>query len=150
MRPLLPVLALIIASCSSAPSDTTPSGTVRLFLDAMERSNGDPEALGEAYALLSAPTRRALAERAHFANALGGRRFEAWEMLVQGRFRLNFAPARGSAGMRERIEGEQARVTVTSADGSRRAEIPLVREDGRWRIALSIPPTRERPAAPPE
>ncbi len=132
-------LALVLASgCSDVPSDETPRGALRLFLAAMERSAHDPEALRDAYALLSAPTRRALAERAHDAETLGADGLEPWQMLVRGRYRQTFTPAAGGRGMREEVDGDHARVTVTSQDGSRHAEVPLVLEDGRWRIVLPI------------
>ncbi len=143
-RRMLIVLALLASAsaCSDVPSDQTPRGALRLFLSAMERSEHDPDAQREAYALLSASTRRALAARAHDAETLGADGLEPWEMLVRGRYRQTFAPARGSRGMRERIDGDRARVVVTSEDGSRRAEVPLVREDGRWRIVLPITSAR--------
>ena len=134
--------ALALGACSDEPTDETPSGTVTLFLRAMERSAADPDALEDAYRLLARPTRRALADRAHAAGALGGRQFAPWEMLVAGRYRQTFNPRPGARGMAESIEGNRATVTVTSEDGDRRAEVPLVREDGAWRIVLELPPTR--------
>lgn len=143
-------LGLPLAGCTEAPTDETPSGTVRLFLAALQRSERDPAALREAYRLLSASSRRALAERAHLAGSLGARELEPWEMIVAGRSRETFAPARGSRGMRESIDREHATVTVRSQDGDRTAEVALVRERGRWRIVMELPPTRARPEeAPP-
>jgi hypothetical protein len=135
-------LAMGVAACSDAPSDDTPRGTVRLFLQAMERSERDPSALEDAYRLLARPTRRALMERAHMAGSLGGREFQPWEMLVRGRYRQTFTPRRGGRGMRESIEGDRATVTVTASDGERRAEIPLLREEDGWRIVIDMPPLR--------
>lgn len=141
-RAALLSIVLLASSCSDVPSDETPRGAVRLFLSAMARSEDDPRALREAYGLLSASTRRALVERARFAESLGANELEPWEMLVRGRFRQSFTAARGARGMREQIDGNEATVTVTNEGGSRRAEVPLVREDGRWRIVLEIPPVR--------
>ncbi len=142
------VLAGVAApACSSSPSDETPSGALRLFLEAMDRSASDSSALEEAYALLDRRARAQLAERARMASALGGGRdFEPWEMLVPGRFRLRFAPARRKA-MRDRIDGNRATVTVLGAAAGERAEVPMVREGKHWRVALELPPSRE-PAAP--
>lgn len=139
MRRLAIPIALFAAACSEAPSDETPSGTVELFLDALDRSEHDERALREAYVLLAASTRRALMERARLAGSLGGREFQPWEMLVRGRSRLAFTPRGGSAGMRESIEGERATVTVTDEDDEHTARVPLVREDGRWRIVIDLP-----------
>lgn len=132
------VAGLLLLGCSDAPTDETPSGALRLFLEAMDRSDWDREALRDAYALLSPDARRGLEERAHTANTLSGRAFEPWEMLAQGRFRLRFAP-RSRDGMVERIEGDRAVVVVTGDRDGERAEVPMVREDGRWRIALELP-----------
>ena len=64
-------------------------------------------------------------------------------MLVRGRFRRTFAVREGGRGMEESIDGENATVTVRSEDGSRSARVPLVLEDGHWRIVIEIPPARE-------
>lgn len=144
MRPALAIPILLLASsCSDVPTDETPRGAVRLFLSAMARTHDDPSALREAYSLLSASSRRALIERARFAESLGATKLEPWDMIVRTRARPAFTPAPGARGMRERIDGDRAVVVVTNADGSRRAEVPLVRERGRWRIVIDIPPLRE-------
>jgi hypothetical protein len=139
MRRAFPILLVLAAACSDVPTDETPRGTVQLFLAAMERSEHDEEALREAYVLLSAPARRELQERAHTATSYGADEMRPWEMLVRGGFRLTFTPASRGRGMRERIDGDQAIVVVQNESGDRRAEVPLVREDGRWRIVLELP-----------
>jgi len=135
------------ASCGGSPVDESPVQTVRHFLELMERGAADEAALREAYRLLDASARKALAERAERAGTLARRRYEPWQMLAQGRFRLLFAPA-SPGGMREHVTGERALVTVTGAKKGERAEVPLVREQGRWRIVLPIPKMRSeaRPA----
>lgn len=144
MRKTRPILlpTLVLAACSDVPTDETPRGTVQLFLAAMERSERNEEALRDAYVLLSAPVRRELQERAHIATSYGAREMRPWEMLVRGGFRLSFTPAKGGRGMRERVDGEHALVTVQNEAGDRKAEVPLVREDGRWRIVLELPGSR--------
>ena len=136
----LSLIALAAVGCTEAPSDDTPSGALRMFLDAMERSERDPEALQEAYALLAAPARHGLQERAHLATSLGGREFEPWEMLVRGRFRRTFT-ARESHGMEERVDGDEATVVVRGDDGQV-ARVPMALEDEGWRVVLAIPPAR--------
>jgi hypothetical protein len=144
------LLCAAVQACSGGDSEArSPVATVRHFLDVMERSAGDEAALEEAYQLLDGSSRKALAERAERASTLAGRRFEPWQMLAQGRFRLRFAPA-SPRGMRERVSGERALVTVTGAQPSQRAEVPLVFEQGRWRIALPIPTMRTEPRPPAE
>ena len=113
---------------------------VRHFLEVMERSATDDAALLEAYGLLDQGAQRALAARATRTRALSGQAFEPWQMLAQGRFRLRFAHARG--GMKERIDGERAVVVVSGSGAGQRAEVPLVREQGRWRIQLVLPAMR--------
>ncbi len=133
-------LALLGAAsgCSSTPTDETPSGALTLFLEAMSRSEWDRDALRDAYELLSPAARESLTERARMANTLSGRSHEPWEMLSQGRFRLRFAPRR-QGGMIERIEDDGAVVVVAGARDGERAEVPMVREGDRWRVALELP-----------
>lgn len=141
----LALAALVALGCTEEPSDETPAGAVRLFLDAMSRSDRDPAALREAYGLLARPARRGLSERARLAESLGGRDIQPWDMIAQGRYRQAITPAPGSRGMRESIEGSRATVTVMDERGQRRAEVPLVREDGGWRIELELPDARPEP-----
>jgi hypothetical protein len=129
---------LLLAACGR-PRGESPVETVRKFIDAVGRGSDEEASLREAYALMDASARAELARRAERAGSLSGRGFEPWQMLVRGRFRLSFAPA-AHAGMRERIEGDRAVVTVVSDKGGQRAEVPLVREQGHWRIQLLLPP----------
>jgi hypothetical protein len=106
----------------------------------MDRSSWDQSALKEAFHLLEADARAALSERAREVPSLSGRELEPWDMIAQGRYRLRFAPRPGD-GLREVIDasGDRATVTVLGADPDDRAAVPLVRERGRWRIALAVP-----------
>jgi hypothetical protein len=137
-----------VGACTPAPSDTTPTGALRMFLRAMEQTSSNERALEEAYGLLDLHARDALGERARDASALAnGREFAAWEMLAQGRYRVRFAYAEYGS-MRERIEGERATVTVLGTDGRSRAEVPMVREDGHWRVVLVVPAPAPRDEGP--
>jgi len=65
-------------------------------------------------------------------------------MFVQGRFRLKIPL--GRAEIREHVEGDRATVVIR---GRRRtAEVELIREEGRWRVSLDVPPVRRTPAPP--
>jgi hypothetical protein len=141
------IASAALAGCGGSPIDESPVETVRHFLEVMERGAADETALREAYRLLDASARAALVERAERASTLARRRYEPWQMLAQGRFRLLFAPT-APGGMREQVRGERAFVTVSGGKPGERAEVPLVREQGRWRIVLPIPKTRSevRPA----
>ena len=125
-------------ACGRSALPETPVEVVRQFLEAMKHSADDESALVEAYGLLDQNAQRALTARATRARALSGQAYEPWQMLAQGRFRLHFE-ARGA--MRERIDGERAVVVVNGAH-DKRAEVPLVREQGRWRIQLVLPAMR--------
>ena len=70
-------------------------------------------------------------------------------MIARGRYRQSFAPAAGARGMRETIDGERATVRVQGGSPEQRADVPLVREGGRWRLVIDIPPVRERVEPPP-
>jgi hypothetical protein len=145
------LLAVALATaCSPAPPDETPTGALRLFLRAMERTGTDPAALEEAYALLDVRARQALEQRARDASALAnGREFAPWEMLAQGRYRVRFGYAEYGS-MREHIDGERATVTVVGTNGRDRAEVPLVRETGHWRVVLDVPTAAPHPDTRPE
>jgi hypothetical protein len=145
MRTLRTALGLALAlgagGCSATPTDDTPTGALKLFLAAMDRSEWDEDALAEAYALMSHDAREALAERARTAEALSGRDLEPWKMIPQGRFRLRFSPRR-QGGMREQVDGASAVVVVTGNLEGERAEVPMVLEDDGWRVVLELPPLR--------
>ncbi|MFW5875413.1 MAG: hypothetical protein ACOCXM_01625 [Myxococcota bacterium] len=139
MRVLILMGVVLLAGCPSEPDDSSPAGALHLFLDAMDRSEWDEEAQREAYALLSAEARSRLAQRARQAEALSGRAFEPWDMLTRGRFRLRLAP-RDRGGMVERVQGDRATVVVRGRTPERRAEVPMVRAEDGWRVALEVPP----------
>jgi len=136
---------LLCLGCGRSPD--SPVAVVRDFLDAMARSRDQNQAMIEAYGLLDSAARDALKRRADRARSLSGRPYEPFQMLAQGRFKLNFAPA-VPRGMHERVDGERAVVTVVGVKPDQRAEVPLVRENGQWRIHIDIPPMRNEPAMP--
>lgn len=128
---------MLVAACSSTPTDATPKGALTLFLNSMQRGSYDPDGLRAAYELLDASSRGALADRARLSGALSnGREFQPWEMLVRGRFQLRFSPEPG--GLTETITGENAVVTIRGAHASEVARVPMKREGGRWRVALDL------------
>src|SRR5687768_9066653 len=127
LRPVLLgslVLGLLGPGCSSPPTDETPAGALRLFLDAIwtsEAQDGDDdrEMLVTAYELLDEESRDRLARDARLAGALGGREREPWEMLAAGASRMVLVP-RPSGGMRETYDadGRSATVMVSGEDGA--------------------------------
>jgi hypothetical protein len=133
--------SLALAACGRAGRDDSPIATVRHFLEVMDRSADEDDALAEAYRLLDDSAQGALAQRALRTGMLSGRDYQPWQMLAPGRFALHFAPA-SPGGMHERVNGDTAVVTVTGDKPGQRAEVPLVRQHGKWRIKLVIPPMR--------
>src|SRR6185369_3533326 len=114
----------------------------RLFVEAMERSEGDRHGLEDAYRLLSLPTRERLVSRARQAAALGAAERQPWEMLVEGTAHLRFSPRPG--GFREQAtdDPDHVIVLVTGAGEGESASLPLVHEEGGWRIELEVPEAR--------
>jgi len=131
---LLAVIFCTFLACRSEPTDDTPTGALRLFLSAMDRSAVEEDALRQAYDLLAEESRNELMARAREATVLSGKRLDPWSMMVQGRFRMRFAPVR----MQESQEGDKARVVVMGPD-DQRSEITLKRESGKWRVLLELP-----------
>lgn len=132
------ILSGALLACADARQEQDPGATVRKFIESMDRSVNDPAALEEAYRLLDSRSQRELQARALKAETLVGHAYQPWEMLVQGRFRLRFAP-RKSGGLVARVQGDTATVIAQGARPQERAEIPLVREGGRWRLRLGLP-----------
>lgn len=128
-------LAAGLAACQEEPSDVEPDRLVAEFIQRMKRVHGDRKAARAAYELLWADARRNLAERAKRASDVAGRELAPEEMLPPSRFSLHHEPRRFEA----RIDGDWAEVTVTGEDGAIN-RVKCVREDGRWRVVLELPP----------
>jgi hypothetical protein len=129
------MLAGALAACQEEPSDVEPERLVAEFIQRMKRVHGDRKAARAAYELLWADARRNLAERAKRASDVAGRELAPEEMLPPSRFSLHHEPRRFEA----RIDGDWAEVTVTGEDGAVN-RVKCVREDGRWRVVLELPP----------
>ena len=115
----------------------TPEGTVREFLDRVERAEGDPAQARAVFDLLSARTQAGLAERARRASAASSRNVMPEEMLAPARFSLRFEPRK----MRAHVADNRAIVDVVGIDpDTDHAEVPCLLEQGRWRIEIPLPP----------
>ena len=108
---------------------------MRLFIEKMETSADDPQAMREAYALLGPRARANLKERAERASRGQGKRFEPHEMLAEARFGLRFR----TKSMATRIEGEEASVEILGESPDEKATVKCVRENGAWRVELDLP-----------
>lgn len=105
-------------------------------MTALDRSTHAPDQLKLAYEWLDTKSQAALKQRAELAASLAGRSISPWDMLVPGRTSFS-SYALQPASMRARIEGERAFVTLPLETGGQ-TEIPLVREQGRWRVMLAL------------
>lgn len=122
------------------PVDATPTGAVEAFVEAIDGSH-DARARERAYRLLCPAAQIALAERARSVVALGGRSFEPWEMIVEGRSRVRRRPRRSGAFRERAVAGDPDRrlVDVIDEAGEVRS-VPVERVDGSWCVAIEIPP----------
>jgi hypothetical protein len=145
---LLTLSLLWVFACSSVDADEAPADVLARFLEAMDRSSLYEGALRDAYALLDEQAQHELSARAVRAGSLTGRKFEAWEMIAQGRFRLRFALAEHGE-MHTKVAGDKAFVQVKSDDALAQASVPLVREGGRWRVRLLLPELARAATAEP-
>jgi hypothetical protein len=124
-----------LAGCEEEASDAEPERVVAEFISRMQRVHGERKSARAAYELLWGDARRNLAERAKRASDVAGRELAPEEMLPPSRFSLNHKPRRFEA----RVDGDWAEVTVTS-EGGAVDRLKCVREDGKWRVVLELPP----------
>ena len=134
-RGLLLVM-LCLAACDSERSTEGPAETVEMFVDRIQRVHGDPQRAQEAYELLSEEVKTNLTERAKRATAVTGRRVKPQEMIAPSRAYLEFKPKSYSA----RIDGDQAVVTVIGASAGQRRQVQCVKQNGKWRVVMKLPP----------
>ena len=125
------------AACHREAVDEDPERLVREFIERTKSVYGDPRVARSAFDFLWSTAQKNLTERAARASALASRKVAPEEMLTLTRFSLRFVPRRYSSA----IQGDVALVTLLGDTHSKdRADIRCVREQGRWRIAIELPP----------
>ena len=127
---------LVLGACRRDPVDAAPEAIVEEFVLRMQRVHGDPKTAREAYELLWSEAKHGLAERAKRASAVVGREVAPESMIAPTHFSLSFTPKRYTA----RVDGDWAIVTAVGEAPAQRREIKCVKEDGRWRVVLVMPP----------
>lgn len=136
LRLLTCLIFALLSACTGTPTDKTPAGVVRLFIERMDVEHASSAQMKEAYVLLDPESRRELDRRAVEAAALSGRAFRGWDMMPPGRFHLRFAPRTFHA----REEGGLVVVEVRGDSPSESADVEVVREKGAYRIKLGLAP----------
>lgn len=131
-------MCVALAACRG-DADPSPEQTVTRFAQSVDAARRDPSQRPAVYELLSQRAQEALTERAQQASQVSGWELAPWEMLAPGRMRLRIDIE--PAGMTSRVTGTHAVVTARGSGGV--ADVPLVREGGRWRIDLDLPPIAE-------
>jgi hypothetical protein len=134
-RGVVAVLALLAAACAR-DVPLSPLDVVAALSAALEQSNNDLSQRLRVYELLSRAGRTSLEERAARASQVSGWEVKPWEMLAPGRTRVRVPFDRSMAMVR--VSGQRAVVTVRGRTGTA-ADVPLVYEDGRWRVDLVLP-----------
>lgn len=124
-----------LLGCEEEGSDSEPDRLVAEFIARMQRVHGERKAARAAYDVLWSDARRNLAERAKRASDVAGREIAPEEMLPPSRFSLQRKPRHYEA----RVDGDWAEVSITS-DGGGVDRVKCVREDGKWRVVLELPP----------
>lgn len=124
-------------SCRREAIDEDPERLVKEFIDRVKMSYGDPKMARGAFDFLWSGAQKNLTERASRASALASRKVAPEEMLALTRFSLRFAPQRYFAT----IQGDSSTVTIQGdAHAKDRVDVRCVREQGRWRIVVDLPP----------
>jgi hypothetical protein len=134
---LIPVVLVGSIACHREAVDEAPDRLVQEFIERTKSVYGNPKVARGAFELLWSTAQKNLTERAARASALANRKVAPEEMLALTKFSLRFVPRKYSAT----IQGEMAVVAVSGDNkSSDRADVRCVREQGRWRIVLDLPP----------
>ena len=136
--PLVGVLMLAaLVGCRREAVDEDPERLVQEFLERSKNVYADPKLARGTFELLWSTAQKNLTERAGRASALASRKVAPEEMLPLTKFSLRFVPRKFNSA----TQGDVAVVTVSGdSQPAERAEVRCVREQGRWRVVLDLPP----------
>jgi hypothetical protein len=127
--------AALSLGCQKEEAPIGPSTVVSEWIFKMRQVHGDEKAGRDVVDLLWKPARDNLIERARRASALSGRELSPGEMIAPSWFALHLVPEKTE----QRIDGEWAEVTLTSAGGES-VKARCIQEEGDWKVALELPP----------
>lgn len=130
-------LLTVATSCRREAVDEDPERLVQEFLERSKEVYADPKLARGTFELLWSTAQKNLTERAARASALASRKVAPEEMLPLTKFSLRFTPRKFSSA----IQGDLAVVTVSGdSQSTEHADVRCVREQGRWRVVLDLPP----------
>jgi hypothetical protein len=132
-------LSLLVLACAPDPEELGPVEVLRGFLGDLERSAHAPELRKAAFDALDAQSQAALKERAELSGSLVGRALKPWELLVPGRLGFSLK-SMGNVKLHAEVSGEKASVHIP-VQNRKAVEVPMVREEGRWRVQLGLTQT---------
>ena len=142
LRVVSVLVVFVLLGCGPDPGELAPVEVLKEFLADLERSSQAPEQRKAAFAALDKQSQAALKDRAELAGSLVGRALEPWELLVPGRLGFSLKAISG-VNLRTEIAGDRATVHIP-VQNRKAVDVPMVREDGRWRVQLGLtPPTSE-------
>jgi hypothetical protein len=138
------VVAMCLIAACDAPPDATPDGVVRAFVEQLAAFKGDARHATRLFEMLSERAKDNLRQRAERYSAASGRKIAPSAMMVPSRFSPGLIRAYSA-----QLAGKYALVEVVGTPPSRRAKIPCVFENDRWRIDIVMPalaPLQYRPS----
>ncbi|MEZ4392757.1 MAG: hypothetical protein R3A48_16830 [Polyangiales bacterium] len=144
----LAAASLVVAACGCGLGrEASPESALVAFVGDLDRARLDPAARRAAYEHLSARARGDLQARASRASQVSGWALHPWDMIAPGRIRWRIRFDRNL--LRARVSGDRAVVTAQGLSGGV-ADVPMVREGGRWLVDLDLPPMQasDDPRAP--
>jgi hypothetical protein len=103
----------------------------------MDRSAWDAHARQEAFELIDLASQEELRGRARRVESLGRGGIEPWEMFAQGTFRIRWTV--------RSLHSDGDVVTAFGPNGAQ-TTIPVIEEEGQWRVLLFEPETIPAPA----